>query len=785
MCEEHGSGNHGQKSILAKRQSGFVPLNFYENKEEAQRLVFEGQDIWSEDMPKLKRRSLRYFISNRLAFAHRSGILKNYLGAALNCSKRPYYDDRASHKKFNVIVQVDYDSRYTDSELVADSAKDVCSKKEIFDSSEADTKTSREIYDNFKRRFSYHHLYHCGSVIQCPICASRILYVRSQEHKEIIDTMLRGRARVGKKHSYFMCTFTAQHDSNTDLKSFVKGFLDAQKDMFKDKRWGAFKQRYGIKDYISTRETTFDDPLSKHKTGAHFHVHTVFFTEAAPVTKKHGAAMERWLRKRWALALSNRGLYANEAGVKVSLPYKRGSRSHILENEEEIAKIADYLAKSVSFELSGQNEKVGKKRRRISAYQLMYFCAVNLEKYNKRVVVRRAFEELNNYFLAMKGVPWRTVSRNLYYKCGLKAKDDEKLMYGEFKTPIHEFDKKAFSNIASRGAQADLINILQVSQRVVDTGRRDTDDGRVTRFVVEYLSPSSVYHFIKHNHNLWTGERIQKPFIEPVYTVENPVTKIDDDTCEIYTLEDLSLNSKHVIYNKELASNPVVLRQGLKGKSEPTRSDDDNEPGAREFYIKTLHETKEKLSFLEEEALPPLHSVLTKLKTDYSASLFTSPRDGALLIEFSSVLTEEKQEEALSFARANLRALKRDLELCFTPGSVRVATLKDIETRELFERWLEKYDSYNTVDDDDDDEIDIYAKIGTFNKFLADNEMPFYEEPASYEPNEPLEETSKKVEVITDTDDEDNEHLIARSDKEELYQLTDSKNGGTYLYITW
>ena len=593
--------------------------------------VTDGYARWSDDIPRLRRRSARYRISNTLALAHSDHILIHMLGSVANCSRRPYYADRKTGQDFHVVIQENPFRLNDDNNNNSEYNEAI--KEKYLDSYSEDKKLA---YTN-KHEFSYHHLYHCGSVVQCPICASRILYKRSEEHKKIIKYMLE------HNYGYFMVTLTARHTYSTNIEEFIDGFLQAKREMEKDKRWKAFKKRYSIKHYISTRETTFDDPMSTHKSGAHFHVHTVYFTEGGPVSKAEGAEMAAWLRSRWSLALERQGLFANRAGVKVSLPYTKYNRKNVLENSDEISKVAEYLAKSVSFELSGMNEKTGRKRRRFTSYQLMNFCALNYENYYKKKVIRSAFHQLNQYFAAMKGVPWRTVSRGLYKLCNIKDKKDEELVYGQHENPIYTFTNSDFFSIVRRGAQIDLINALQVSQKIIDTGNDfkmgfvDADDGQLqqtvlSRYISEAISPQSIIkHFIE-GFNIWTGE-----YIEPIRSPERPdISSFDDpddpafdEQCDIITLE--------TDYDKKI--------------------DDTN------IQFITIDETYRQRMAEEDDQDVKRESALELLISEYKATPIIDNNINNMNELVLDIQTENERERAaaLFFAQMNLRLIETDL----------------------------------------------------------------------------------------------------------------------------
>lgn len=610
--------------------------------------VTDGYARWSDDLPRLRRRSARYRISNILALAHSDHILTHMLGSVAACSRRPYYADRQTGQDFHVVIQ-ENPFRLNDDNNNNDEYNEVTKRSSLDSYSEA----KKLAYTN-KHEFSYHHLYHCGSVVQCPICASRILYKRSEEHKKIIKYMLE------HNHSYFMVTLTARHTYSTNIDEFIKSFLQAKRDMEKDKRWLNFKKRYSIKHYISTRETTFDDPMSTHKTGAHFHVHTVFFTEAGPVSKAEGAEMAAWLRSRWSLALERQGLYAGRAGVRVSLPYTKYNRKNVLENSDEISKVAEYLAKSVGFELSGMNEKTGRKKRRYTSYQLMNFCALNYQNYYKKKIIRSAFHQLNEYFAAMKGVPWRTVSRGLYHLCGIKKEDDEALVYGQKENPIYKFTNAEFNLIVRQRAQIDLINALQVSQKIIDTGKEhafeyvDTFDGglqRVTlsRYISEAISPRSIIKRFIDGFNIWTGEYIEQmntPERPDISSFDDPADPAFDEQCDIITLE--------TDYDKKI--------------------DDTN------VQFITIDETYRKRMDEDNQYIEKEPSIIELLTTEYNAyPVINNDERDTLLLNFRHDIDETERSAANFFVAMNLKKMSEELKMDLT--GVRQATEIDYDEK--------------------------------------------------------------------------------------------------------
>lgn len=291
----------------------------------------------------------------------------------------------------------------------------------------------------------------------------------------------------------------------------------------------------------------------------------------------------------------------------------------------------------------------------------MNFCALNYKNFYRKKVIRTAFHQLNQYFAAMKGVPWRTVSRGLYKLCNIKDKKDEELVYGQKENPIYQFTNAEFNLIVRQRAQIDLINALQVSQKIIDTGKDhafeyvDTFDGglqrvSLSRYISEAVSPQSMIKYFIEGFNIWTGEYIE-PIRKPerpadISSFDDPADPAFDEQCDIITLE--------TDYDKKIDdSNVQFITIDEKYRQ---RMDEDNQ-------------------YIEKEP-----SVIELLTTEYNAyPVINNDERDTLLLNFRHDIDETERSAAAFFVAMNLKKMSEALKMNLT--GVRQATENDYDEK--------------------------------------------------------------------------------------------------------
>lgn len=167
----------------------------------------------------------------------------------------------------------------------------------------APTKAHVEIHKHKEtRRAAYKNLAVCGSVWQCPVCASKI-----SEHRRIeLDKVVK--AWTGGK---YLLTYTASHRKGTKLKPFLQSILDSYRLLKSGRWWDEMTDFYGWIGSVRSLEITY----GKH--GWHPHIHELVFTtnEMQPVMV---GTLETSLKARWKQTVAKNHLYANtENGFKL------------------------------------------------------------------------------------------------------------------------------------------------------------------------------------------------------------------------------------------------------------------------------------------------------------------------------------------------------------------------------------------------------------------------------------------------------------------------------------
>lgn len=147
------------------------------------------------------------------------------------------------------------------------------------------------------RRTSYKGLVVCGSVWQCPVCASKI-----SEHRRIeLD-----KAVKGWTGGMYLLTYTASHKRGTRLKPFLNSILDSYRLLKSGRWWQEMEEFYGWIGSVRSLEITYG------QNGWHPHIHELCFTnnELQPIAI---GTLESSLRVRWKDKLKKNNLYANMA----------------------------------------------------------------------------------------------------------------------------------------------------------------------------------------------------------------------------------------------------------------------------------------------------------------------------------------------------------------------------------------------------------------------------------------------------------------------------------------
>ena len=209
------------------------------------------------------------------------------------------------------------------------------------------------LYSAAVKSAHYGGLQTCGSVWNCPVCASKI----SERRRLELDALT-------KKHTgtLSMVTFTVQHDRDDSLSLLLDTFLKTIRKLKSGSIWQKIKKDYGIIGSIRALEVTHG-----HVNGWHPHSHILFFHNKNISSDE----FRKRLSERWVYLAKKAGLYASpEIGVDV---------------QSADTKVAEYVSKfgsqwNVTHELTKGNIKEVKSTNNRSIVDLLNDYLVKNDK---------------------------------------------------------------------------------------------------------------------------------------------------------------------------------------------------------------------------------------------------------------------------------------------------------------------------------------------------------------------------------------------------------------------
>lgn len=196
----------------------------------------------------------------------------------------------------------------------------------------------------------YSGLLTCGSVWECPTCATRIRAARATELERALDghdagvVVEHGRRKCRRAA---MLTLTISHGLGDDLRGMRKALGDAYRGLTRGKQWAAWKRRAGVAGVIRCLEVTHGE------NGWHPHLHVLLLLDE-PVRKAElgrggewSPAWRSWLVERWttmvrryvgndhapaephgvSLKPLNRDTYLAKLGLEMADPFAKGAKN--------------------------------------------------------------------------------------------------------------------------------------------------------------------------------------------------------------------------------------------------------------------------------------------------------------------------------------------------------------------------------------------------------------------------------------------------------------------------
>ena len=306
------------------------------------------------------------------------------------------------------------------------------------------------IDDQDHGRHGYSHCHYCASGHICPVCAEIIRYNRLMEIRQAVSYM------YGQGYTLAHIIYTARHNYRTKLKDFIPEFRDAMRDFQKSGSYLKYKSLMSSKYSISAVEVTDDHPDAEKKTGWHYHKHQIDFVRPGAASEAQIVEVEARLREQWRRSLRKYGLDADlEHGLRIQFVAVDDA-----DDAQAVRALGDYVAKAMSWELSGQPIKQGRGdyNRRITSWQLQ---RIVLERDDKRLYKRYA-----DYIEGMKGVNWIRFSPGLREFCGISNKSDREIVEQHNATgeEVYSIGERFPGYIYKNGHQGCLLDVADVAR---------------------------------------------------------------------------------------------------------------------------------------------------------------------------------------------------------------------------------------------------------------------------------------------------------------------------------
>lgn len=309
-------------------------------------------------------------------------------------------------------------------------------------------------------RLGYSGMCRCGSGYICPVCNAILRQVRLQEIQQIIAIMF------ARGYTLAHMILTARHNRYTDLEIFQSRFAAAERHYKSSRSYRAFRGLLDAEHHIRVVEVTDDHPDSKNKTGWHYHAHILYFVRRDLIDQSQSNvdAIIKRLKNQWVDSLNKYDLSGDR---DVAAMIRVVDISDCLDDQQQLNRLAEYVAKAMQYEISALPEKTTKTKtkkdkNRITIWEL------------QEIVLQRdddaLYQRYNQYINAMQGVNFLRCSRGLKQLCGIEQKTDEEAVneqQAEGETVIR-FEKRTFAKIAYNGWQG---YILSAGEYAIKNGK--------------------------------------------------------------------------------------------------------------------------------------------------------------------------------------------------------------------------------------------------------------------------------------------------------------------------
>ena len=250
-----------------------------------------------------------------------------------------------------------------------------------------------DVYKNKESNLiSFGGLMSCGSVWECPVCASKITEVRRNELKEATSRW------EEKNNSVLLLTLTTPHYRRDTCRKVTDGLNDATRRFYNGRKFKQVAQNMGLAGRIKTLEVTYGE------NGWHSHTHTLLFIQGK-ITEKEIKNIQQALLSQWQAACFSAGVpVPNEHGLDLVAGNKA----------------AAYVSKwGLEEEMTKGHLKKGKKEGHVSPFGLLDLYEEGDEKAGE------LFVEYCETFKGKRQLSW---TRGLREKMGLgQEKTDQEI----------------------------------------------------------------------------------------------------------------------------------------------------------------------------------------------------------------------------------------------------------------------------------------------------------------------------------------------------------------------
>jgi len=220
----------------------------------------------------------------------------------------------------------------------------------------------------------------CGSVWLCPCCSQK---VRTQRAQDVVDVLQRHEERGGDA---VLSLLSISHYRKHRLNVTLHALKVAWTQMTKQRYYTQWKERHGVLGYVKTLEMTHG------KNGWNPHYHLVWFTERT-LTDAERDQMDEELFQLWMHNVTKH----TDRSVNHEANHVQKIRT--------IGAIANYLSKSIAFELTHGHTKDGKMPTQRTPFQIAKDYTKSFDERDEAL--------WNEYLDAISGQRMITFSRGL------------------------------------------------------------------------------------------------------------------------------------------------------------------------------------------------------------------------------------------------------------------------------------------------------------------------------------------------------------------------------------